>query len=601
MKIDKYDWDLESLLHNQTLESLYKTWFNLCTKQVSLVNDFYKTKDNFINWLKLDLESTKVSNRLMNYISNHSAENLSEQKWIGWMQKISFDANEFNKKLYVYSNLILKNEKKIRSYLQDPKLKSWVREFELHFKTKPHILDDKSEKIMANLSADSGSVGDVFTTLLDSDVKYEPAKDSKGKSHPILTSADFVKLLKNHDRILRKNAWLNFYKTLHNFRNTFAKTLYYNYLRANTWAKTRNYKDYVDSTLFNDEVDEKLLLSIYDNVQTYKDLFVQFRKIRGNCLKSMFKINKLEPWDLSLDLTKSNVKFNIEQAKKEVISALKPLGKEYIQVVNKAFNENWISWLPKQHKTSGAYSIGGTFGLDKYYILTNFNNSSDDVSTIAHEMGHSMNSYYINKHQTIYADVDMFVAEIASIVNEMLLNFYWINKYKNNKVMLLHIYDNMLSTFFACTSRQITFSKFEWLTNQLINQGQPFTPDVAAKIYLECRKQYEGVTKEAENKLKKEPYCFASTGILRVPHFYANSFYVYKYAIGQIIALVVATKIASGDKQMLNNYIKFLSVGCSLPPLDIIRILKIDLYKNDVYLEAKNIINKFINNFNKLK
>jgi len=602
MKVNKYDWDLECLLENKTIEELYKEWLDLSNQQVKLLNTFYKSKKEFIKWLDLNLKASKVGNRLMNYLSNHSNYELDNQVWNGWLQRLSYDANILNQKMANLSNIIIANEKTIRSYLKDPKLAAWTREFEFTFKDKKHILDAKSEKILAKVSVDSGSVGDVFTTLTDSDLKYADAIDKNGKHHPIKTHADVVKYLKNtKDRALRKSAWISYNQAYANITNTLAKTLYYNYLRVNAWAKLRRYEDYIDAALDNDEVDRKLLLAVYENVASYKDVSDLYSKHLKKLLKKMFNLKKLEPWDTSLDLTTKPVKFSPEQAMEEVCNALKPLGDQYIKAVKLAFNDNWISWMPKEHKLSGAYSIGGTYGLNKYFILTNYNNTADAVSTIAHEMGHSINSYFINTAQTIYAEVDMFTAEIASIVNEMLLNFYWINKFKNNKNMLTHIYDNMISTFFACTTRQIIFSKFEYEVNELINKGQPFTKEVADKLYFDITKQYQKLTKKQIANWHKPPYDLANSIILRIPHFYANNFYVWKYAISQIVAIVVADEIYHGNKTMTKNYISFLKAGCSIPPLDIIKILGIDLHKQEVYAKAKEIVTKLVKQFIKIK
>lgn len=602
MKINKTDWDLESLLHNKTLEVLYKEWFNGVTQQCKLLNSFYKTKANFVKWLNLELKVNKLANRLSNYISNHHNEELNNPTWIGWEQKLLHDVMIFAQKLSKESNLIIKNEKVIRSYLKDEKISAWNRKFELIFKNKKHILDNKSEGLLSKLSADGNAVGDIFTTLTDSDLKFADAIDKNKKHHKINTFADVIKCLKNNkDQALRKSAWISYNQAFNNVKTTLSKTLYYNYLRVNTWAKVRKFKNYIDAALDNDEVNEKLLLSVYDNVASYKDLNVKFKTFRNKMIKKMFKIKELEPWDLNLDLTTKSIRFNIEQAKKDVLIALKPLGNEYLKVVNKAFNEHWISWLPKQHKLTGAYSIASIYGLDKYYILTNFDNTSDAVSTIAHEMGHSVNSYFVANNQSIYAWIDMVTAEIASIVNEMLLNFYWLKKYKNDKKMLAHIYDNMLSTFFGCASRQIVFSKYEYEINKLVNEGKPFTIEVSDKVFTEVRKQYEGISKKSLEKMNKFPYSLANAGILRIPHFYANNFYVWKYAISQIVAIVIAKEIYSGNKTMLNNYIKFLKVGTSKPPLETIKILGIDLTKSEVYLKAKNILNLLVKQFVKLK
>ncbi|XQP55276.1 MAG: oligoendopeptidase F [Mycoplasmoidaceae bacterium] len=602
MEKNKYNWDLESLLHNKSLEDLFNKWYKNELAQAELTNSFYKTKANFAKYLTLAKESEKLGNRLLMYVVNHNAEELDNPKWIGWQQKIVHVANELALKSAKWTNLVLENENKIKGYLKDPKLKEWHRFFELIFKNKKHVLDKKSELLMTKVAPATSGIHDVFTTLTDSDLKFEDALDKKSKPHKILTISDAIKLLKvTDDRILRQNAWVSYNKAFASVKNTLTKTLYYNYLKLNKLSRIRNYKSYINAALENEEVNEKILLSCYDYVKQFKSANLEYRKHRNNLIKKIHKIKTLEPWDLSLDLTDKKVTVNIEQAKHEVINALTPLGNEYLKVVKTAFNENWISWLPKAHKQTGAYSIDNTYGLDKYYILMNFDNTSDAVSTIAHEMGHSVCSYYINKQQDVYASTDMFIGEVPSICNEMLLNFYWLKKYKNNKQMTLHILENMLSTFFNTTSRQIVFSKFEWEANKLINEGKAFTVEDVAKLYLDARKEYEGVSKDALAKLNKYPYCLANTGILRIPHFYMGNFYVYKYSIGQVIALVIADKIYHGDKKMLNNYFKFLKAGTSLPPLEIIKLVGIDLVKGDVYKQALTIINKLIKQFKQIK
>lgn len=602
MRTNKYNWDLESLLNHKSLEDLFNQWYKKELEQVALVNSFYKTKDNFKEWLTLSKETEKLANRLLMYVVNHNSEELDNPVWIGWQQKIVHIANELALKSSNWTNLVLENENKIRAYLKDPKIKEWTREFDLIFKNKKHVLDKKSELLLTKVAPATAGINDIYTTLTDSDLKFDDAVDSKGKPHKILTVSDAIKLLREpKDRALRKNAWISYNKSFNTVKNTLTKTLYYNYLKANKLAQIKNYKNYINAALETEEVNEKILLAAYKHVASFKSAYIEYRKHRLNLIKKIHHIKELEPWDLTLDLMTKKISITIEQAQHEVLNALSPMGKDYLDVVKKAFNENWISWLPKAHKTTGAYSIDNTYGLDKYYILMNFDNSTDSVSTIAHEMGHSVCSWYINKAQTVYASTDMFVGEVPSICNEMLLNFYWLKKYKNNKQMTLHILENMLSTFFGCTTRQILFSKFEWEANKLINEGKAFTVADIERLYLDARKQYEGVSKKALAKMDKHPYCLANSSILRIPHFYMGNFYVYKYAIGQVIALVIADKIYHGDKKMLNNYFKFLKAGTSLPPLEIIKLVGIDLNKGDVYKQALAIINKLIKQFKQIK
>ena len=594
---NKYDWDLESILENSTLDDLYNKWKSKSENILSQYKNFYKTKSNFINWLKSSLEFSKLSNRLSNYISNKSNENIIDQTWIGWEQKLSHDSMILSTKMSDYINIIIENEEIIKKYLQDKKLEQYIRDFNLIFKSKKHILEKNVEKALSSISINNSSVDDIFTTLTDNDLPFDDAIDSKGKKHKLKTASDVFINLKSTDRKLRKTSWINFNESFYNFRNTLVKTLYYNYLQLNTWSKLRNYKDYIDSCVDTDEIDEKLILLIYKMVEKYRPLFEKYAKTKNKMLKKQLKLKVLEPWDKSIDLAKSPITFEIDQAKAEVLESLKPLGTQYQENIKKAFNEKWISWLPKQSKTTGAYSIGGTYGLEKMYILMNYDKTINSVSTLIHELGHSMHSYEFSKTQDVHASCSIFYAEIASIVNEVLLNLMWMDKYKNDKVMLNNVIDNMLKEFFSTTTRQIIFSNFEYDANKLINKQQPFTYESVEKLYLDMIKKYEGTDKEFESRAKKQPYKYSLATILRIGHFYVGNFYVYKYAIGQIAAILIATKIFNTDKNTIDSYYKFLQSGSSKSPLDTIKLLGIDLYDENIYNEVYKIIDSLINRF----
>mgnify|MGYP002470902818 CR=1 FL=1 len=599
MENKKYCWDLECLLKGKTLDALIKEWTNKQEEILKLYPDFYKSLPDFKKWLKVNEEDEVISNRLMNYISNNYQEDLSNPKWISYSQKISTLANEYGQKTSDYQNIILKNEKKIRSYLKDKSISEYQRAFDLIFKTKKHILSKKEEKLLTKVSRINSGFERIFDTLTDSDIKFDDAIDSKGKKIPLKTVADVSKYLKNKDRQLRKTTWINFNHAFNKFESSLTQTLYYNYLMLNTNSKLRNYKDYIDAAADADEVDEKLILHIYKMIQKFKPSIDNYSKKFNKLLKKQLNLPKLEPWDKSVDLTKKEVKVTIEQTKKIVLEALKPLGKDYLSNIKKAFDENWISWLPKPSKQTGAYSIGGTKGLDKYYISMNFDETFRSISTIAHELGHSMHSLYFNKKQKVYADCGIFYAEISSIVNETLLSLYLIDKYKNDKEMTRMILDEFISNFFSTTTRQIIFSNFEYLANQYVNQAKPFTKESLKKLYIDMIKKYQGVSKEIDKKINTTvPYTYIPSTIFRIGHFYVGNFYVYKYAIGQIVAIDVANKIYNGDKQMLKRYFDFLSSGCSKSPLDTIKILGIDLRSEKPYNESKNFIDEIIKKFN---
>ncbi len=596
-KNNKYEWDLDYLLNNKSFDYLFNTWVNKQKQVLNLYPNFYKNINNFKQWIKVNDELEIIENRLSNYVSNNLNTDLINTKWLGLSQKINMIDNQISSQMSDYTNIVIKNKKLIQAYLKDKSLKKYQIGFDRILRFEPHILEPNVEKSLAKISLANGGVAHVFSTLTDSDLKFKPAADKNGKLSKIITTSDVTKYLKSDDRVLRKNTWINFNLAYDEIANTLTQTLYYTYLRYNSSAKLRGFKDYVSASAFADEIDKSFILNIYKNVESFKSIYSTYKNKIENLLKKQLKINKLEPWDRSMDLASKPIKVTIEQTQKIVLDALSPLGKEYLSHIKTAFNERWISWLPKKNKLTGAYSIGGIKGLDKFYILMNFDGTMGSVETITHELGHSMNSYYSCKAQDVYVDTRIFYAEIASITTETLLILYLLNKYKNDKTMTNFYLKRLLDNFFASTTRQIEFSNFEYEANKMINNMQPFATDTIKNLFLQMLKKYENLSDVKLSEFKKEPYKYYLSTILRIPHFYAGNFYVYKYAIGQICGLIVAYKIYHGDKGMLNKFIKFLSSGSSLSPLDTIKILGIDLNTKKPYDDVKQIIKRLLSKF----
>lgn len=594
---NKYDWDLDDLLNNKSIDYLFNSWVNKQKEVLKLYPSFYKTINNFRKWMQTNEELEIIENHLSNYVCNKLNEDLINTKWLGYAQKMNLVSNKISSQMSDYANIVIKNKKMIQSYINNKCLKKYQKEFNDIFKLEAHILEPNVEKALSKVSLANGGVAHVFSTLTDSDLKFQPAKDKNGKLNPIVTASDATKYLKSNDRILRKNAWINFHSAYDAITNTLAQTLYYTYLRFNSSAKLRNFKDYVNASAFADEIDEAFILNLYKNVESFKSIYVAYENKVEKLLAKQLKLKELEPWDRSMDLVAKPIKVTIEETKKIVLEALSPLGKDYLSHIKTAFDENWISWLPKKNKLTGAYSIGGIKGLNKYYILMNFDGTMGSVETITHELGHSMNSYYSCKKQKVYVDTQIFYAEIASIATETLLILYLLNKYKNDKVMTNFYLKRLLDNFFASTTRQIEFSNFEYEANKMINNMQPFAADTAKDLYLQMLKKYENLSDYKIAKFKKEPYKHYLSTILRIPHFYAGNFYVYKYAIGQICGLIVAYKIYNGDKNMLKRFINFLSSGSSLSPLDTIKLLGIDLNTKKPYDDVKQIIKQLLVKF----
>lgn len=598
MNKDKYQWDLEALLKNESFDNLYSKWKNAFDETIHMYEHIFDSAENFKKWLANNNELEMLSNRINNYAYNHANIDVTNPKWIGLLQKLRNDSNELMVKISDYENRVLNNMDKIKEYIKDPELKEYERFFDMYFRMKPHILSEVEEKLMSELSRADGAIDEIYSTIINSDIKYEDATDNHGTAHPISTMSDAFVMMKSRDATLRMNTWINFNKAFYTFRNSLTQSLYYNFLEFNTHSKVRKHKDYVNACCFNDEVDEKLIPHIYSQVEQYKNIYEKYSIHRDRLLKNMLNIKTVEVWDRMVDLCEKDVTFTIDQAQTLVLEALKPMGPQYLKIVQKAFDEQWISWLPQENKLTGAYSIGGTKGLDKFYILMNYDKTLNSVSTLIHELGHSLNSYFF-KDQKVYCSTSIFTAEVASITNEMLLNYYLLDKYKNDNEMRIVVLDELISGFFATTSRQIIFSNFEYIINQKINENKPVTYEVIEDVYMNLINKYIYV--ENIQKYNSIPYKYNLATPLRISHFYAGNFYVYKYSIGQVVAIIIANRIINKHPQATEKYMEFLKSGTSRSPIDTIKLLDIDLYNEKPWQEAHEIMNTFIDEFCSIK
>lgn len=595
----QYKWDLDSLLNNKSLDDLFNQYVEQQNKLMSLYKTFLDSEENFINFLNEEEIYTCLSNRLNNYLSNNYQEDLSNPLWISWIQKLTTQSIEFTKLFSNYDNLIIANKEKVMQYLKNPQISEYQRAFDLIFKYEPHILSTDNELLLSQIGIYGSSVDDIYSTLTDNDLSFADAKDSNGNIVPISTQADIFKNLRSKDEELRKTSWYSFHKAFYQFRNTLTKCLYYNYLMLNTHAKLRHFEDYISNTAFNDEIDKNFISKIYDKVKNYQPLVAKFQKARQKYLKKMLNKSELKPWDLSLELIDSQKHYSLEEVKSIALDALGILGSDYQKLVQKAYDERWVSFLPSPNKQTGAYSIGGTKGLNKYFISMNYDSTIQSIYTLVHELGHSMNSYFYGQKQKIYQSTSIFYAEIASITNEMILSHYLLNKYNDDSKMKLMILDQVISGFFNTTSCQIVFSNFEWLANEWVNKGEEFTYEKIANTYYDLMKQYLAIDKTHE-EYTKDPYMYGLITPLRISHFFVGNFYVYKYSIGQIAALLASDRIIKNLPNAKENLFNFLSSGNSLSPLDTIKLLGVDLTNDSTYSEVENILSNWIDDFSKL-
>lgn len=268
--MDKNNWDLECLLNGGTIEQLYQEWYNSNEEELKLYNNFLDSLENFKNWTKLLEKNIVINNRISNYIFNKLHEDCSNNEMIGWEQKLNNVENEFSVKMSDYANKIMKNEEKIREYLEDEELKKYTRKYENFFRYKKYILNEEQNLMLTKTSKYGGGIHEVFSTLTTEDIKFNDVLDSKNKKHKIITPSDAIKLLHSNDRVLRKNTWISYNLAYANISSTLSKTIYYNYLQLNTNAKIHNYEDYFTSTCFSDEINPELVTNLYKHVLNFK-------------------------------------------------------------------------------------------------------------------------------------------------------------------------------------------------------------------------------------------------------------------------------------------------------------------------------------------
>lgn len=599
----KYDWDLSSLLENKSLDEVYNNWIDLNNKLIKIYENgsCYSDLNKLKKYLFFKLDMVPIENKLYNYISNKLNEDLANKEMINWSQKLSNKISEFQLSFANEINIILENKELIKSFIEkDSEVRKFKRFFNLIFKEENHKLSDEEEKLLVKLSS-CFSHDSIFSTLVDSEIKLIPALNSKGKNIKFksVSEIDFI-LETSKDRVLRKNAYHSINKSFINFENTLATALYQNFLTLNQIAKIYNHKDYLSQVCFEDEVDVDFIDHVYNEVSKYQKNYQKFSKLENKYRKQKMKLSKLEPWDKAFDIYKTNKNnLTIEHAKEIVSESFKVFSDEYQSIAKKSFNENWISWLPKENKTSGAYSISNTKGLDKYYILLNFDKTFSSVYTVAHELGHAISSYYTNKNQDIYFESEIFDAEIPSITNEVILSLFLLNKHSNDKEFKLKIYNDLITNFFGTTIRQIMFSYTEREIINFINENKPVGSNEIKEIYANTHKKFLGYSDNDVKKLLSKNGESLSI-IFRIEHFYDGIFYVYKYSIGMIVGILSAIKIINKDKEFLTKYYSFLSAGTSLSPLDKIKLLDIDLTTSNPWEEVNKIVEQWIKEYKEL-
>ncbi len=550
-------------------------------------NHILESSDNLFKVLKQDVEIEKRIERLYVYAHLNNDFDLADKNANELMGKVM----KLNQKYGVLSSYIVPeitsgSWNMIESYInENPKLLEFKRTLKELFRLKSHILSDSEEQILSKLSDSFSLPDEIHTKLLDSDLEFGYIKDENNKKVQI-TTANYPTYMESKNRRVRKETFEVFYKGYESVLNTTAAALIGEVKNNNAIASIRKYNSALEASLKANDVDIKvyqtLLKSIFNNI----DIISRQWDIR----KKVLKIDELHIYDTMVSLVKDyDKKYTFEEAKKLTIEALSILGKDYIDKVKEAFENGWIDVYPTKNKRSGGYCTACY--LAHPYVFLNYDGRYDEVSTLVHELGHAMHYCYAINNNT-YQDYgySIFVAEVASQVNELLLSYYMLNN-TTDKDQKLFILDEMISRFKASVVRQTMFSEFEYKIHELEQNKTVLTKELFNEIYYDLNKKYYNNNIVIDEQIKYE--------WSRIPHFYYN-FYVYQYSTGYIAALKIASDIYNKKPNALQNYLQFLKLGCTKNPVDSLKIAGVDLTDENTFNDAFKEFSKTMDEFEKL-
>lgn len=481
--------------------------------------------------------------------------------------------------------LTIDEERLYRFMEEQPELALYRHYFEELLRQKEHILSAAEERILA-MSADlSSATGNIFSMLNNADIRFPSITDEHG--HEVeLTKGRFGGFMESSDRRVRKDAFTSLYSTYSGLKNTLATTLTASVRKDIFYARVRKYPGALEAALDQDNISPRVYQSLIEAVHGKLDYLHRYMKLR----KKLMNVDELHFYDLYVPLVQEHQKpFSYEEAREIVLQGLAPLGTEYLQVVKQGLENGWVDVFENQGKTGGAYSWGS---YDTHpYILMNFDGKLNDVFTLAHELGHAMHSYYSNQTQPfVYSQYSIFVAEVASTVNESLLIEHLLrnSRERREKMYLLNHY---LEQFRGTVYRQTMFAEFEKLVHERVEVGEPASEEDLSQIYKDLNARYFGAEVVLDDEIRVE--------WARIPHFY-SAFYVYKYATGFSAATALKQMILTEGQPALERYMRFLKSGGSDYPMNILKEAGVDLTRGGPVEDALETFGRLLTKLEKL-
>lgn len=581
---EKYKWDLSDYFANE------KEWENIFEelknsyKNVLKFENHLNNKENILKCFELENDISYKMGLLYVYASlkvKEDSTNSASQNLLNKIEKLSTQIDE----AYSFISVEIKelSDEFINELILDDNFKDYDLYFKNILKNRKHMLSKSEEKLLAGTDEFSGQFSSIFDKIDTADIKFDDIVDSNGKVYEMNNSL-YQKYAQSSDRVLRKNAYISMNGAYGKLNHTLSEIYMGNVKSDCFYARIRHFNSSLEASLYAEDVDKSVYDSLIQSVNANIGVFHRFFEIK----RKTMGFDKLAVYDMRVGTLENEKEYSYDEAYEIVLDALNVLGADYTDVLKSAKEHRWIDVFANQGKDTGAFSWG--FYGKHPVVLLNFENTITDLFTLGHELGHSMHTYYSNLNQPIQkAGYEIFVAEVASTVNEMLIINYLLKK-STTKEEKIYYYDYLFKMFYSTIFRQTLFAEFEEHIHSCYEKGEDTTTKALDDYYYNLNKKYFNQV-ELVDEIKYE--------WSRIPHFY-SSFYVYKYATGLISAFYIANQIFSGDRQTLEGYRKFLTLGATKPPVELLKVAGVDLSKKETFNYVFKEMDRLLSDWEKL-
>jgi oligoendopeptidase F len=584
----KYTWAIEDLYSS---DEQWQIEYNKVKEMLPTILEYQgrlsKSGDLLLGFLQLSDEISKLMERVYVYASQKCHEDTANPVYQDLSNKAGALSVQVNSALSFATPEILTIP--LETISQFHAENHGLAEYDFYLKDilrlKPHVLSGEIETLLADAGEIGDSASNIFSMFNNADIKFPEIEDENGDKIQI-THGRYGQLLESPDRRVRKAAFEGVYATYKSYRNTLAASFSANVKQEVFFTKVRKYKSTLERALNAGNIPTEVYTNLVDAVHENLHLMHRYVALR----KKLLGLEELHMYDLYAPLV-ADIKMEIpfEEAKDIVAKGLEPLGEDYQRVLQEGYRNRWIDIYENENKRSGAYSWGA-YGTHPY-VLLNYNNTLDNVYTLAHEMGHAIHSYYSDQTQPyVYAGYKIFVAEVASTCNESLLIDHML-KNTNDKKQKAYLINHFLEKFKGTLFRQTMFAEFEMITHKMVEDEESLTADALCKIYHDLNVKYfgDGIVIDPEIDMEWS----------RIPHFY-NAFYVYQYATGYSAAIALSRRILNEGAPAVEDYIRFLSSGSSNYPIELLKAAGVDMSTKEPVHQALQLFEELLGQMEEL-